>query len=242
MKKLILFSISFSLIFSSCFKKIDNWYTETSEYDGRYVVSATCEEYSSDDVPLSDGMELWIFNTSDNLANEIWIDHFSIAGFPMKAKLNVTGDAANFKTAGDVNLYHDSEVIYILVDGNPVAYGPPDPGDATAAGELLDAVHLYTRVSVDTGKIINGGATTPGGNVSDSVFLKLTLYHNAFQYISYETDPADWANPSVPEYDWRIKDGSLTNADGWEEHWTISGYRYTGFPEDIGHKPPIIED
>lgn len=227
------------LLFTSCFEKIDNWYTETSPYDGRFVVSATCEEYSSDDVPLSDGMEMWIFNTAKNAANEIWIDHFSIAGFHMKAKLNVTGDVNSFKTDTDTNLFYDSDVTYVLnASGAPVAYYPPA---ATTSGAKINCVTLYTRISVDSAFIKKGAATTPGGNKSDSVYLRATLYHDAFEAESYQTDPSTWANPATPEYRWRVVDGSLGNADGWEEHWTMSGYRYTGFPEDLGSKPPIVE-
>lgn len=236
---LINITLASVLLFTSCFEKMDNWYTETSEYDGRFVVSATCEEYSSDDVPLSDGMEMWIFNTAKNAANEIWIDNFSIAGFHMKAKLNVNGDAKSFKTDSDVNLFYDSETTYVLnASGAPVAYYPP--AAPTAAGTKINCVTLYTRIKVDSAFISKAAATTPGGNKSDSVYLKATLFHDAFEAESYQTPSSTWDNPLVPEYDWRVVEGSLGNADGWEEHWTISGYRYTGFPEDLGKKPPIV--
>jgi hypothetical protein len=243
MKKIIYLASIFSvaLMFTSCFEKIDNWYTETSPYDGRFVVSATCDEYSSDDVPLSDGMEMWVFNTANNTPNEIWIDNFSIAGFHMKAKLNVTGDASSFKTDADTKLFYDSETTYVLDNnGNPVAYYPP--AAPTVAGTTIDCVTLYTRISVDSAFVTKAGATTPGGNKSDSVYMRTTLYHDAFQAESYQTDASTWANPLIPEFDWRVVDGSVGNADGWEEHWTLSGYRYTGFPEDIGKNPPIVEN
>lgn len=233
--KRIIFLMSISLgsmfLFTSCFEKIDNWYTETSEYDGRFVVGTTCEEYSSDDVPVSEGMEMWVFNTSNNVANEIWIDNFSIAGTHIKAKLTLIGDAKTFKTAGDTKLDEDSGVTYWLKpDGNPGGNYPP--AAPTAAGITMDAVTLYTRISVDSAYIIKNAATTLGGNKSDSICLKTTLYHDAFQIISYETGPAKFA--------WKLVEGSEGNMDGWEEHWTISGYRYTGFPEDLGKKPPIV--
>jgi hypothetical protein len=186
-------------------------------------------------------MEMWVFNTANNTPNEIWIDNFSIAGFHMKAKLNVTGDASSFKTDADTKLFYDSETTYVLDNnGNPVAYYPP--AAPTVAGTTIDCVTLYTRISVDSAFVTKAGATTPGGNKSDSVYMRTTLYHDAFQAESYQTDASTWANPLIPEFDWRVVDGSVGNADGWEEHWTLSGYRYTGFPEDIGKNPPIVEN
>ena len=54
MKKLI-FVLSASLLmmsFTSCFKEIDNWYTETAGYDGRYSVAISCEEEPSLDLAI----------------------------------------------------------------------------------------------------------------------------------------------------------------------------------------------
>lgn len=216
------------LLFTSCFEKMDNWYTETSEYDGRFVVSATCEEYSSDDVPLSDGMEMWIFNTAKNAANEIWIDNFSIAGTHIKAKLNVTGNAASFNTAEDTYLVEDGGTYVLNTNGSLAAYPPAAPA---SAGLKKNCVTLYARIKVDSAFVSKAAATTPGGNKSDSVYLKATLFHDGFEIESYQTGAT---------YSWRIVEGSLANMDGWEEHWTMSGYRYTGFPEDLGKKPPIV--
>lgn len=242
MKKII-YLISILLVtmtlFTSCFKEIDNWYTETAAYDGRYVVSTTCEEYSSDDVPLSAGMEMLVYNSADNVANKFWIE-LSIAGLPIKAKLNVNGDATNFNMDSNIDLYYDSDIVYVLDDdGNPVTYFPPI---ATATGEIIDCLELYTRISIEKGGIIKKGATTPGGNASDSIYMNTIIYSDMFQAESYETPSDTWEDPGIPEYDWKIIDTSIANADGWEEHWTISGYRYTGYPEDTGAKPPVIEN
>jgi hypothetical protein len=65
------------------------------------------------------------------------------------------------------------------------------------------------------------------------------MYSGFLVVESYEISSAQWTDPSVPEYDWRVKEGSRRNADGFEEHWMLAGYRYTGLPEDIGAKPPI---
>lgn len=233
MKKIIYLASIFSvaLMFTSCFEKIDNWYTETSPYDGRFVVSATCEEYSSDDVPLSAGMEMWIFNTAKNTANEIWIDHLSIAGHDIKARLNITGDASNFNTAVDTELEEDAGTYVLNDNGSLGSYPPAAPA---SAGLKKNCITLYTRIKVDSAFISKAAATTPGGNKSDSLYVKTTLFHDGFELESYQKDASTYA--------WRVVEGSLGNKDGWEEHWTMSGYRYTGFPEDIGKKPPIVEN
>jgi hypothetical protein len=251
MKKIFgLLSIaSLMMIFTSCFDKIDNWYTETSSYDGRFVVSKTCEEYDDDNATIADGQELMIYNSAANVANEIIIDTriaVNLAdenpGFPVKGKLKVTGNSLEFKGDAAVDNISRTELsdddYYIIFNGH--YYLPSDLGSPDGLDEEYDAVQLYARLSVEEGKIIPGGATTIGGNISDKIYLETTMYFDYLIVESYETPNSTWADPAVPEYDWRVKAGSRTNADGWEEHWTLEGYRYTGFPEDIGATPPII--
>jgi hypothetical protein len=104
----------------------------------------------------------------------------------------------------------------------------------TAAGQLNDGIQLYTRVTLEEGKIIPKGATTIGGNTSDSVYVKIILHSDLVQFESYTLPEDEWEDPQVPEYAWRLKPGSNTPAPAadWDEHWTLAGYRYTGFPED----------
>jgi hypothetical protein len=246
MRKLIyLLSISFVMVFfTSCFEEIDNWYSETAGYDGRFVVAATCEEYSSDDTAIEDGHEVLIYNSAANIENEIWIDTH-VAGFPVKGKFKVTGSSLEFKAEetadnGSRSAGISDDDFYILEDGIPVAY-PSDLGAPDGLGEEYDAVQLYARLSLEEGKIIPKGATTIGKNISDSVSLKTTMYFDFLVVESYQIPQEEWVEPETPEYDWRIKEGSRHNADGWEEHWTFTGYRYTGFPEDGNPVPPIIE-
>jgi hypothetical protein len=228
--------------FTSCFEEIDNWYTNTESYDGRFVVSKTCEEYSSDDTAIEDAEEVMIYNSAANVANEIIVDTH-IAGFSIKGKFGVTGSSAEFKAGEPVNNISRVEEVndddmYIIFGGN--YYYPSDLGDPEELGEEYDGVQLYARLSLEEGKITPKGATTIGGNQSDGVYLNITLYSDYFVVESYETPQDTWDDPTIPELAWRIKEGSRENADGWEEHWTLEGYRYTGLPEDIGALPPII--
>ena len=255
MRKLIyLLSISsVMMLFTSCFEKIDNWYTNTSSYDGRFSVAVTCEEDEDYDRDIRDGYELWIYNSAANVEDEIIIDtqvavyidedgEIEEEGFPVRGKFKVTGNPLNFQGGSEsVNLYSSSELnddeYYLIIGGR--FYSPSDLEDDDV-GEEFDAIHLYARVSLEEGKITPLGATTIGGNKSDGVSLKITTYCDYLIVESYETPQDTWADPEEPEYAWRVKEGSRTNADGWEEHWTFDGYRYTGYPEDLGGQPPII--
>jgi hypothetical protein len=237
MKKIMyLLSISISVMFTSCFEKTDNWYTETSLLDGRYVVATACDEYDSDNTAIEDGVEIMIYNTAANVSDEIWIDT-RIANEPVKAKFKFTGDASYFTDSLDIAENISSGTFYIDTD-----YGlAPFTADyaeyfrvPTAAGELNDGIQLYTRVTLKEGKIIPKGATTIGGNVSDSIYLKAVMHSDYVEFISYEIPEDDWEIEDVPEFGWQLKAGSNTPADDddWDETWTLSGYRYTGYPED----------
>jgi hypothetical protein len=264
MKKIKYFLALFLItgLLSSCFDKIDNWYTNTSKYDGRYVVGTVCEEDDDYNVDIKYGYELWITNSAANIEDEIIIDthvaiivteekdgDFEVAeiedtGYAIKGKFKITGDPSRFQGGGIVpNLYSNSELTdgeyYLMIDGH--YYDPSDLEDDDV-GEEFDAIHLYARLSMEEGKITPQGAKTIGGNTSDAVSMKITTYCDYLVVESYTTPQVDWSDPAVPEYAWRVKEGSRKNADGWEEHWTLDGYRYTGFPEDNPNiKPPIIE-
>ncbi len=238
-------------LFTSCFEDVDNWYTETSEYDGRYVVATTCDEYSDDDTTIEDGNELLIYNSAANVKNQIIIDSYIAINkednisFHIKGKFDVEGSPSGFKATTSTSNIASSTTLnndeyYVIFDG--VYYRLSDLGEPTEAGEEYDGVQLYSHLSIDEGKIIPQGATTIGGNVSDSVYLAITTYAEYLTIESYQIPENEWTVAGVPEFDWRVKAGSRTNADGWEEHWTLDGYRYTGYPEDNpSTKPPITE-
>ncbi len=244
MKKISYISILFvMMLMASCFEESENWYTNTATFDGRYVVAQTCEEYDSDNTVIEDGDELMIYNSASNVENEIIID-CHIAGLPLKGKFNVTGGSADFSAADTVDNIErtafGSRDCQIISEGS--FYAISAIGTPTGLGEEYDGIQYYARLSLTSGKVIPEGANTIGGNVSDSVYLSVIAYSDYFVVESFELPEDEWALPDTPEYDWRIKDGSRSNADGYEEHWGLSGYRYTGFPEDDPTTvPPIVE-
>ncbi|GHU66048.1 hypothetical protein FACS1894123_12030 [Bacteroidia bacterium] len=226
-----------SMALTSCQNEIENWYSETFDYAGRFVVATACDEYDSDNTAIEDGLEVMIYNTAANTSDEIWVE-FSIAGFHQKGKFKLKGNSADAAGVETVENNISTDTYYIDTD-----YGlaPFDPSYAayfrvpSAADELNDGVNLYTRITLDTLKIIPQAATTIGGNTSDSIYVKFTLHHDYMLFVSQAIPEEDWEDPAVPEYEWVIKPGSNSPADpaDWDEHWAVSGYRYTGFPEDL---------
>jgi hypothetical protein len=230
MKKVIYLTSIFFVVslFYGCQQEIENWYSETSKFDGKYVVATTCEEYNDDNTSIEDGIELLVYNSASNVADEIWIDT-QIAGVAVKTKVKISGNSDSFK--GTVETRNTTHKYYYVVSGK-LATTLATPN---SAGLTNIAYDLYNRITVEEGKIQPKGATTIGGNKSDSFFLKVVLHTDEVTFESYQLPEANWATPGVPSFAWRVKDGSRIPADDWDEHWTLDGYRYTGFPEDEAH-------
>lgn len=228
MKKTILYTLiaGTTLFYTSCNQELDNWYSATSGLDGRYVVAATCVEYSDDDTAIEDGHELMIYNTASNAVDEIWIDT-EIAGLPIKGKVKFSGSSESFKGAEQSK--NIKKKYYYIVGGKLSA----TLAAPTSAGLTNPGYDLYSRITLEEGKILPKAATSIGGNQTDSAYVKLVLHTDEIVFESYQLPEKDWAVPGTPSFAWRIKDGSRTPADDWDEHWTVSGYRFTGFPEDL---------
>ena len=272
MKKLvyILGILSIMVYFTSCFKEKDNWYTNTFKYDGRFSVAQTCDvrgeltdilfeddyffedgvpatDYS--DVAIEDGAELMIYNSAANVEDEIIVDMHIAGHHYIRGKFKITGEPSNFRGTGIANnifsnLDEIADLEYWFMDNEEI-----DDWTSTFLyyikpvdeGTEFDFLQLYTRFSLDEASITPDGETI-SGNPSDAVTVKITAYHDYLTVESFQTPAATWVKPDVPEYEWRIKEGSRRNADGEEEKWTLKGYRYTGYPEDDPNLlPPVIE-
>jgi len=239
MKKIIFLCLSVSMMLTSCFKDIDNWYTETAGYDGRYSVALTCAEDPHLDLAIEDGEQLMIYNSAANIPNEIIIDTY-LDDEHVKGKFTISGTPADFKGENvAMNVALGTAIttgnLYYAFSATGALASPPAASTATSAGLTRDGIQFYTRLSLESGKITPNGKTTIGGNISDGVLLKVTLYSDFLIYETYQTPQTNWANPNIPEFAWRVKENSRQNVDGDELHWTIDGYRYTGYPEDMVH-------
>ena len=237
-KKLLYLSIIVACLVvtvTSCTKELENWYSATSNYDGRFVVSVVCQENSAKSAIIEDGNEIYIYNTAANTANEIWIDDV-FGAVPLKSKFQLDGTSGNFSGKETVDNVKSKLYIFNEDEGEYVEFVATNKSDfpvATAVGQECNGIQEYVRATLTEGKIVPGGATSVGGNASDGILLKFTLSTDNIKFVSFEIPEDDWEESDVPEYGWTVKAGSNSPDASKYEHWTLEGYRYTGYPEDI---------
>lgn len=207
-----------ALLFTSCEQDIEVWDSETLDYSGRYVIKLMNEDMSTVYSDY-DGSELMIYNTSANVANEMWLEDMSHL-IPLKSKFFFTGSPVSFKS---VNTEFDKLTDNLLAISLPTAA-------PTAEGQTKEEARDYLRALVVDGKIIPEAVTTKGGNIADSLFLKVKLYSGKVAFKSLKKPEKEWANPTKPEYKWALS--SVSHDATKDEVIVIGGYRYTGFPED----------
>ena len=176
MKKIFyLLSIFTLLLFVSCMEDKDNWYSETSEYAGRFVFNLMSEDMQ-DTYMNYDGSEIQIYNTVENMVNKIWLeDHGDV--FPIKNIFTLSGDFSAFKSESEdfANLNYNILSVEDLPTSAP-----------TATGQTVDEDREYVKAAILEGKILPGAATSIGGNVTDSIYIKIKLYSGTATYESYE--------------------------------------------------------
>lgn len=223
MKKTGLFILIslFALNFTACKEELEIWDSETVEYSGRYVFKLLDEEMTSTLIDYG-SYEIRIYNTSDNLPNIVWIEDGE-AVFPLKSKFTLTGDASSFKSASED---------FAQLDNNIVSTEEQPKPAPTAAGQTIDVEEKeYIRASILEGKILPDAATSPGGNKTDSLYIKIKLYSGTATYTSYEVPVVLRKDPEKAEFAWKFQ--SATHNPDLDEVYVIGGYRYTGFPEDM---------
>jgi hypothetical protein len=225
MKKIFyILSLGACIALASCEKEpLDNWFTETFDYAGRYTTAIECIQYPSNTAyegaifadihdAVAESIEFQLYNSAANVADEIWIKDVK-EFFPFRAKFKITGTPASFKSVADGENQH-TELIEI-------------PGNApTAAGQTEDVWWGYRYVSLDDAKIIKGGATTIGGNTTDSISFTVTLKSGTVTVKSVQPDP------NANEYKWEVQRDTYQPDPSADEIWHMFGYRYSGFPED----------
>lgn len=219
MKKLIyIVSIFVALCTSACSNDIDIWDSETLEYSGRYLFELFSEDMEDKYYYFEDGGEIQIYNTAQNVKNEVWIDDINHI-FPFKSKFFFDGDPNSFKSrSSDFTQLTDNEYSSFYPDEDP-----------ESAEDRYEDVQEYTRCYINEGKIIPAGATTIGGNKADSIYVKITLCSNDVVFKSEFIPEDDRTDPEVA-YRW-ILESSEYNPE-YDETYVISGHAYTGFPED----------
>jgi hypothetical protein len=209
---------------------LDNWFTETFDYAGRFTTGIECiqyppyppiegEVYYDIHDAVAEGIEFQIYNSAANVADEIWIKDI-VEFFPFRAKFKITGTPAAFKSAADGENQHE-ELIEL-------------PNNPPTADNQTDIVWWgYRHVSLDDAKIIKDGATTIGGNITDSISFTVTLKSGTVEVKSVKTDEETWVDPATPEYVWEVQRNTYQHDPSADEIWRMFGYRYSGFPEDM---------
>ncbi|MBN1988538.1 MAG: hypothetical protein JW783_04015 [Bacteroidales bacterium] len=222
MKKILLYIAlaigATSLI--SCQEELEIWDSAVLDYSGRFLFELQDETGTATLVGFDDAQQIYIYSTASNVANEVWIedvDHL----FPFKCKQRLTGNANSFASASlDFN----------NLENNLLAIEPPTTSKPLGLGETVIVDRDYIRVAIEEAKILKGAATTVGGNVADSLYMKVRLYCGSVTFASYKLPQSLWADPEVEEFGWELE--SVTYDNTLDESYVIAGHRYTGFPED----------
>ena len=156
------------LLLSSCQQDIEVWDSETFGYDGRYVIKLMNEDMSTVTHEY-DGSELQLYNTAANQPNELWMEDMKHL-IPLKSKFAFTGTPNSFKS---------SETDFNKLTNNSLAVTAPGTDEAaapTAENQTAEVPRDDLRATVLDGKILVKAVTTKGGNVADSLYLKVKLY------------------------------------------------------------------
>jgi hypothetical protein len=225
MKKLYVLCLTACFAWTACDQELDIWDSETLDYSGRYLFELYDEEMKDIYLNYSIDQEIQVYNTSDNRANEIWINDI-YHNFPFKSKFFLEGNASSFQSKStDFAQLTDNE------------YSFDFPGnDPQSADDRVAIPQYFLRCYINEGKIIPGGATTVGGNRVDSIYIKLTLYNGTVYFKSAWIPEEERTDPSIA-YKWEIENVT-TELDPDDpdmeasETYILSGHRYTGLPED----------
>ncbi|GHT11869.1 hypothetical protein AGMMS4956_05550 [Bacteroidia bacterium] len=248
MKKLLYISIAAcAVLFASCEPETpEMWKSETSDYAGRFVFGLYDESGTIPYYPVSflveNGVEVQIYNTTENVANKVWIDDLD-GLFPLKAQITLSGTATSFSGTEEVPNIKGGHTLYMFTDAKPGrfdGYGAKGVDAPDSAGAIAYGYTEYTSVKVENGSIGSKDTETIGGNTSDGFTLKITLRNTGIKFISYELPEEEREDPNVVEFAWKpipTADGLYTldgvYADYATETYTLKGYRHTGFEEDM---------
>ncbi len=216
----LIFSIISITSLVSCEEELELWDSSALEYAGRYVVELQAEDQSETYYDYGYGMEIDLYNTAADVENEIWFEDLH-SDIPLKVKLFLDGSPESFMSK---SLEFDD----LGINWDHIDLPSDEPTDA---GLTVTEDRDYLRAGVVEGKLLKEAATTIGGNVADSVYVKIVLKSGSATFESNAYPEEQWADPSIPEYFWEYV--SMDYDATLDETYVISGHRYTGFPEDV---------
>ena len=227
MKRLI-YTLAVGFIgLTACNDDIEIWDSAVLDYSGSYIVQVQ-EEDGTVVSDYQDDHKIDIYNTSNDLPNELWITDYG-KDLELTSKFFLTGDVSNF--ASKSLEFDDLPLNLSTVKADERKPAP------TGADQVVTDTISGAKVALIEGKIVKDAMTTIGGNVADSIYLKLQFIYGAVTFKSKEVPVDKRTDPEVAEFKWVVESSVRNTADikgkvREDEFYVYSGYRYTGFPED----------
>jgi hypothetical protein len=204
---------------NSCNEDVEVWDSETLDYSGSFFWELYDEDMTAKYVGYDHDVQLWIYNTAENVPNKVWIEDTDHV-FPLKSKFSFTGTSESFMS---------DETEFDNLDNDIIAIETPTTKPAGLNEEVTED-RYYIRNLVLDGKILPNAGTTVSGNPVDSIYIKIKLLSGTVKFTSYEVPEALRADPEKAEYDWVYDSATYDNT--LDEIYVISGHRKTGFAED----------
>jgi len=204
---------------SSCKEDVDVWDSNTLSYSGTYYY-----ELYDDASELYWGylhsQSMMIYNTSDNVENEIWFENFDAGSWHIKSKFFLNGSSESFQS---------SSMDFDDLSNNEAAIGAPSV-KPTGLGQSVSVERDYIRNAIVDGNITTDGETTVSGNPVDAISITFKMLSGTVNFTSYSLPVEVRVDPNVEEFDWLYASATYDNT--LDETWTFSGHRKTGFAED----------
>lgn len=221
MKNIFLYLIGacISLSLVSCDDtELEDWDSAVLEYSGTYLYQVSDLDGNLL-VDYNNEHKLEFYNTSADVANELWIDDHDKV-FELRSKFFFNGDPSSFtsKSVAFADLTNNENAI-VIPDSKP-----------TAIDETVVEARDYIRAAIVEGKIIKDGATTLGKNITDSLYVSIVLYSGSVTFKSEAVPVAYRANPDKEEFQWVFD--TVAHDATKDEAYIIAGHRYSGFTED----------
>ena len=218
MKKNIIYIalLFFSFTIISCEEELEIFDTNTLSYSGTYfyeLYDDTSELYWE----YTNAQSMMIYNTSDNVVNEIWFENFDAGGFHIKSKFFLSGTSESFQSS---SMDFDN-----LPNNEPAIEAPSTK--PTGLGETVTVDRKYIRNAMEDGRITINGETTVSGNPVDAISITFKMLSGTVSFTSYSVPVEERDDPEVEQFDWLYESAAYDSA--LDENWTFSGHRKNWF-------------
>ena len=212
----------FSVSITSCEEDLEIFDSNTLDYSGTFYYELY-DDASELQWPYIHAQSMMLYNTSANVANEIWFENFDAGSLHIKSKFFLNGTSESFQS---------SSMNFADLPNNEAAIAAPST-KPTGLGESVSVDREYIRNAIEAGNITVNGETTVSGNPVDGIYIKFKMLSGTVNFTSYSIPVAERADPEVEQFDWLYE--SATYDSTLDESWIFSGHRKTGFAVDDHH-------